>query len=101
MQKQEVLAVVLEAVAEWNEQADEEHQLEVAPATRLLGRSSKLDSFGLVNLIVTVEEKIADKFGPSLTLADERAMSQENSPFRSVQSLAEYAFLLLNEKKNA
>lgn len=99
MEKAEVLAAVLEAIQEWNQQAEPEHQLEPSPQTRLLGRSSKLDSLGLVNLIVLVEEKIADKSGVSLTLADERAMSQERSPFRSVQSMSEYIHFLLAEKK--
>ncbi len=101
MEQQDVLKVVLEAVVDWNEQSDVEHQLEVSPDTHLLGHSSKLDSFGLVNLIITIEEKIADKFGQTLTLADERAMSQQHSPFRSVQSLTEYVYMLLIEIENA
>lgn len=97
MNQQDVLAAVLESVAEFNEQLDAEHKLELSSETRLLGRSSKLDSFGLVNLIILVEEKLYDKFDKSITLADERAMSQEYSPFRSVQSLADYAYALLGE----
>lgn len=92
-----VLAAVLEAVAEFNEQLDDEKKLELNPETRLLGKSSKLDSFGLVNLIILVEEKLYDKFDKSITLADERAMSQEHSPFRTVQSLTDYAYTLLSE----
>ena len=97
MNQQNVLAAVLEAVTEFNEQFAAEHKLELNAETRLLGRSSKLDSFGLVNLIILVEEKLNDKFDRSITLADERAMSQEYSPFRSVQSLADYAYTLLSE----
>ena len=97
MNQQEVFTTVLEAVAEFNEQLDAEHKLELDAETCLLGRSSKLDSFGLVNLIILVEEKLYDKFDKSITLADERAMSQEHSPFRSVQSLADYVYALLSE----
>jgi len=97
MNQQDVLAAVLEAVTEFNQQLDAEHKLELDTETRLLGRSSKLDSFGLVNLIILVEEKLYDKFDKSITLADERAMSQEHSPFRSVQSLSDYAYTLLSE----
>ena len=97
MNQENVLAAVFEAVTEFNEQLDTEHKLELDTETRLLGRSSKLDSFGLVNLIILVEEKLNDKFARSITLADERAMSQENSPFQSVQSLADYAYALLSE----
>lgn len=94
----EIQALVLEAVEEWNQQAEEGQHLEPALETRLLGRNSTLDSLGLVNLIVLVEEKIADRYDVHLTLADERAMAQERSPFRSVQSLAEYVHLRLTEK---
>lgn len=53
-----------------------------------------LDSLQLVTLIVDVEQKMADSFGVTITLADSRAMSQKNSPFRSVGSLADYAYRL-------
>ena len=89
MNQENVLAAVLEAVTELNEQLDAE--------THLRGRSSKLDSFGLVNLIILVEEKLNDKFDRTITLADERAISQEHSPFYSVKSLADYAYTLLSE----
>ena len=40
MNQENVLAAVLEAVTEFNEQLDAEHKLELASETRLLGRSS-------------------------------------------------------------
>jgi len=64
----------------------------------LYGKNGALDSLGLVNLIVGVEQAVEDKCGCSITLADERALSQENSPFTTVNSLAEYLSVLLNEQ---
>jgi acyl carrier protein len=64
---------------------------ELGADTPLFGRHGVFDSLGLVSLIVSVEEAIADEFGASVSLADERAMSQANSPFRTIRSLAEYA----------
>jgi acyl carrier protein len=93
----DVMKVVLDSVAELNLQLDDSQQLEISPETQLFGRGSKLDSLGLVNLIVLVEEKIADSFGKSVTIADERAMSQKSSPFRTIRTLAEYLFSLLKE----
>ena len=66
----------------------------------IYGDNSQLDSLSLVSLIVAVEQNIEDEFGISITLADERAMSQENSPFRSVKSLADYVETILKEKLN-
>ncbi|HTX78508.1 MAG TPA: hypothetical protein VMC62_02520 [Longilinea sp.] len=90
--------LVLDALKELNEQLDADKQVEVSENTVLFGRGSRLDSLGLVNLIVLVEEKANETFGASITLADERAMSQAQSPFRTVQSLSDYLLMLLKEQ---
>jgi acyl carrier protein len=59
--------------------------------TRLLGAGPWIDSLGLVSVIVQVEERLAGDYGISVPLVDWKAMSQENSPFRSVGALATYA----------
>jgi len=100
MQYQDAENLVLESVSELNLQLDENQKLEISPDTQLFGRGSKLDSLGLVNMVVLVEEKTLDKFGKSVTIADERAMSQKNSPFRTVRTLSEYLFILLTEVGN-
>ena len=41
----------------------------------------------LVNLIADLEEAVAEKFGQTIALADEKAMSAKHSPYRSVSSL--------------
>jgi len=93
-----VIEVIFSAIDEVNQQLPEEQRLEKAVDTALYGRSAKLDSLGLVNLIVATEEKIEEEFGVAITIADERAMSQKNSPFKTVRTLADYISLLLKEK---
>ena len=66
--------------------------------TELYGRNGLLDSMGLVNLVVTLEEVIQDKYGVSVNLADEHAMSRSKSPFRTVESFAEYIKALLEKE---
>jgi acyl carrier protein len=66
--------------------------------TLLFGESGLLDSVGLVSLIVAVEQEIENDLGVSVVLADERAMSQANSPFRTLGALAEYASTLAAEE---
>jgi acyl carrier protein len=68
--------------------------------TRLIGRHAALDSLGLVTLIVDLEQKIEETFDVALTLANERAMSQKNSPFLTVGSLATYICALIDEQRN-
>jgi len=93
-----VKQLVLDSLKELNEQLDADKQVELAENTVLFGRGSRLDSLGLVNLIVLVEEKANESFDTSITLADERAMSQAQSPFRTVQSLSDYLLMLLKEQ---
>jgi len=97
----DVEKMVLSAARELNLQQPEDRQLELEPETQLFGRGSKLDSLGLVNLIVMVEEKALDEFDAIITIADERAMSQKNSPFRTIRSLSEYVLELIKEQQNA
>ena len=67
-------------------------------STRLIGRKGVLDSLGLVSAIVNIEQKLGDDFEILVTIADERAMSQEKSPFRTVESLSEYISMLIEEQ---
>ena len=59
--------------------------------TRLFGKDGVLDSMGLVTLVVSLEQAIEDKFDVHASLADEKALSQARSPFRTVAALADYA----------
>lgn len=59
--------------------------------TRLFGKEGILDSMGLVSLIIAVEQAIEDRHGVSVALADEKALSQTSSPYRTIGTLAEYA----------
>jgi len=102
MEKPEIIEyLILESVGDMNDQLPDEQQLDLSTKTALYGRDGKIDSLGLVNLIVAVEEKVQDKFGITITLADERAMSQKCSPFTTIASLVDYIEMLIKEKNNA
>ena len=55
----------------------------------------------MVSLIVELEEQIADHCDVSITIADDSAMSQRRSPFRTVGSLADYIQSLMTESSRA
>jgi acyl carrier protein len=65
--------------------------------TVLLGKNSNIDSITLVSLIVTIEESLEDNLNVSVTLADEKALSQKNSPFLTIETLHNYITLLIKE----
>ena len=95
-----IVAAIYRAVDWINGELPPDRQLIKAPETRLLGSQSVLDSMQLVSLIVTIEREVEDAFGDALTLADERALSMEASPFRSIQSLADYIGVLIRDAGN-
>ena len=95
-----ILAAIYRAVDWINGELPPDRQLIKAPETRLLGSQSVLDSMHLVSLIVTIEREVEDAFGVALTLADERALSMKESPFRSIQSLADYIGILIIDACN-
>ena len=98
--KEKILQLIYEVIDVINTQLPIEDNIEKHDTTALFGSGSKLDSIGLINLIVAVEQNIEDEFDVTITLADERAMSQETSPFRTVGTLTDYIEILLGEKLN-
>ena len=95
-----IVAAIYRAVDWINGELPLDRQLVKAPETRLLGSQSVLDSMHLVSLIVAIEREVEDGFGVALTLADERALSMNASPFRSIQSLADYIGILIIDARN-
>lgn len=67
--------------------------------TKIYGIEGNLDSLALVSFITDVEEMIGSEFDTNITLADEKAMSSRNSPFKDVSSLTQYIQNLLQENK--
>ena len=91
--------LIINAVKEINKQLSQEQQLGQSTKTVLFGKDGKLDSLGLVTLLVIIEQNIEDELDVSITIADERAMSQKHSPFRTIGTLADYIDMLLRENQ--
>ena len=95
-----ILAAIYRAVDWINDELPPDRRLIKTPETRLLGPQSVLDSMHLVSLIVTTEREVEDAFGVALTLANDRALSMKASPFRSIQSLADYIGILIRDARS-
>ena len=65
----------------------------------LYGKGSTIDSMTLVSFIVAVEENIRRELGLTVTLANEKAMSMERSPFRTLDSMIDYIMGLVGEEQ--
>jgi acyl carrier protein len=89
MTKRDIKQLVTETLSEINE----EFNLNLDRNSVLVG---EIDSIILVNLIVLLEAKFETEMEP-ITIADDKAFSQENSPFKTVETLIDYLFILTNE----
>jgi acyl carrier protein len=98
--KEKIIDIIYKVIDEVNEDRfADENQIIKSLDTRLFGGDSIIDSLGLVHLIVLIEEKVNEEFDLTLIIADERAMSQRNSPFKSVDTFADYILELIKEQK--
>ena len=93
--KNKVIKTILETINEYNDGLSKNDQISSDLGSSIYGESSNLDSMGLVSFIVGLEESIEDKFDQSISLADEKAMSQKSSPYQNINSLADYILKLL------
>ncbi|MDE6886341.1 MAG: hypothetical protein K2P17_04840 [Helicobacteraceae bacterium] len=56
-----------------------------------------LDSLALVSFIADLESLINEEFNKEIILANEKAMSERNSPFRNINTLNSYIQQCLKE----
>lgn len=96
----ELAELIIATAAEVADEQGIELEGRLTRETRLFGRTSFLDSLGLVALIVAVEQAIDDRMDVAITLASEEALSRSHSPFRTIGSLADYAAELLDATRN-
>ena len=65
--------------------------------TIIMGDESPFDSIDLVSFIVGLEQTLEDDHSVPIILADDRAMSQVKSPFKSIGSIIDYIEILIKE----
>ena len=87
--------VLFPVIDEMNQNIAEGYRLSRAVNDVLFGEEGAFDSMQLVSFVVAVEDSLFDITGNEVVLADEKAMSRRNSPFRSLAALAQYIDELL------
>ncbi len=96
-----IFKIVFATIEEFNGIYEQKIPLQLGEDTPLYGKEGMLDSLGLVSLIVMIEQAIENELEVSLILADEKAMSQETSPFLKVSLLVDYIDRLVEEEVSA
>jgi D-alanine--poly(phosphoribitol) ligase subunit 2 len=94
---EDILAILLRISEEFNATLDTTIAVERGGDAPLYGREGVLDSLGLVSFLAAVEEAIEDRFGVTVTIASEKAISLKHSPFRTVGVLTQYVAELVHE----
>ena len=96
----QVEQAVFAAADETNQLLPPEKRLEKSPETILAGGGGKLDSLGIINFIVALEQIVEQQFGRPISLMDEQAMSRHDSPLATLGSLTRYLAGRLAEDQN-
>jgi acyl carrier protein len=65
----------------------------------LVGEEGILDSLQLVSLIVEIEQELNDLYGGNISIVNDSAFSQSNSPFKTVRLFASYLDELIAEHR--
>jgi acyl carrier protein len=93
-----IIETIYRAIDDTNKIFPEDTEIIKSPDSELFGGRGNLDSLGLVQLIVNIEKHLLKSFSVSIVLANDKALSMKNSPFRNISTLCEYIGDLLNEK---
>jgi len=94
MDRERIEGVIIDALNDYLETQGIEG--EINPGTVLFGSESELDSMGLVNVVIDIESYFQEQ-GYSISLASEEAMSRKRSPFRTVDTLADFIWELVEK----
>ncbi len=97
--KQKIKQIVLDCCTERNEIAELQIDVALEESAPLFGVDGVLDSIDLVSLIIAIEQAIEDEIGIIVTLADARAASRENTPFKTIGTLVDYATLRVQQQE--
>ncbi len=89
--RDKIFTIIKEAVTDLNEELDYDSLKNVSEQTTIFGGDDGIDSLSLVMLVTEIESLVFDQLNLSISLADEKAMSMRNSPYRNVGALLDFA----------
>jgi len=89
MNKSEIETLIYETFDDLMSQS-ENLTLEKSPSCELIGEGSALDSLGIVNFLVALEQKLSAKASQNIVIADQELVMGADKPLRTVDSLVSY-----------
>ena len=98
---EKVTQSVFDAIDELNGQFPKEERIDKSIDSALFGGEGTLDSLGLISLVTTVEQKIEEDFGITVTLLDDIDVLEDENPFETIKTITDYIASILEKKKSA
>ena len=86
-----ILEFLLEYLNDFQHRMEISQELALQSDVPLIGEGGVIDSHSLVELLIALEEFIEDQYSAKFDWTTDRAMSAKLSPFRTPQSLADFA----------
>jgi len=90
MDKDEMTQLVHEVIDDLNELLPADEALDKAPETVILGEGGKLDSMGIINLVVALDGKLAGKCGRDVSLTDDPEIFSKDGVLSTVDTMTAY-----------
>jgi acyl carrier protein len=90
MDQHQARRIVYDAIDVVNQQLPASKRLQKTPDTVIVGAAGALDSLGLINFVMTLEDKAGEVLGAPIQLFDETMLIQDDGPFRTVGGLTHY-----------
>ena len=94
-----ILKAIHRGIDRVNDANPDKPPIDKAPTTKLFG-SGPLDSLGIVNLIIAVEDDIKRELGIEIVVVEDM-FEIDDHPLETVQSLADHVEKVLAEKRQS
>ena len=100
MQKNDLIEMMTGLLADALQEEGSNDPGQAGPSSPLLGTDAILSSIGLVTFITGVESVLEEEHEMEVTLVSEDAFSRRQSPFRTIETLANYILELSGAPAN-
>ena len=97
MSRGKITTIIYDTIDEINDENPYDMRLNKSPNTIISGDKGKLDSLGVINFIITLEEKIDKEFNKIINLQNEDLLLSNESPLEKVESLIDYLLHQIND----
>jgi acyl carrier protein len=97
LDKEDALRLVYACLTDVNSSRKPEVHLKLSPETKLLTEDGGLDSLELIEIVTTLEKRLALHLGRDVVLLDDEIIVHDPPPLADVASLANYAAARTNQ----